>query len=249
MSGTRIETATLAVGPPGSAGGGASTATAASVPLTVAEPDGVARGGLVVLHEARGVEGVESVLAALAAEGWLSVAPHLYHRSGEPGGDDVAGQLASLTGADVLADCDAAFAWLAAHDVPADRIGVLGFDLGGAVAFVVAASREVGAAVSVSPTGVAHALSDGLPSLVDSAASLACPWLGLFGESDPDVPAAEVEALREAAAGALVATNVVTYPGVGHRFDVAPADDGVGAEGVTVDAGQRVLDWFDSHLR
>ena len=37
------------------------------------------------------------------------------------------------------------------------------------------------------------------------------------------------------------ATDLVTYPGRGHRFD----DDPATAE----DAWQRMLNWFDSHLR
>ncbi|GAB2919570.1 dienelactone hydrolase family protein [Rhodococcus aerolatus] len=242
MSGTRIETVALPPGPPGDDDPG-------PLPLTVAEPETEARGGLVVLHEARGVtDDVDGVLTALAAEGWLAVAPHLYHRHGLTGVDpDPDEQAASLTGAGVLADCDAAFGWLAGRGTTADRIGVLGFDLGGAVAFVVAASRQVGAAVSVSPTGVGHGAGD-LPSLLEAAPSLSCPWLGLFGESDPAAPAEDVEALREAAAGGEVATNVVTYAGVGHRFDTESREDDAEGE-VAGDAMARVFDWFDSHLR
>ena len=51
--------------------------------LTVAEPVGSIRGGIVVLHEARGVtDAVRNLVHGLAGEGWLAVAPHLYHRRG-----------------------------------------------------------------------------------------------------------------------------------------------------------------------
>ena len=60
-----------------------------ALPLTVAEPDHVVRGGLVVLHEARGVtDRVRSLMRSLAEDGWLTAAPHLYHRDGVEGFDD-----------------------------------------------------------------------------------------------------------------------------------------------------------------
>lgn len=243
MSGTHVENAAMnrATSDAADAGDGG-----VSVPLTIVEPESAPRGGIVVLHEAHGVtEAVQRLAAALADEGWLAVAPHLYHReaaNGDTADGDTAGDgaLASLTGATVLEDCDAAFAWLADRGIGADRIGVVGFDLGGAVALVVASSREIGAAVSVSGGGIEERLSEGLPTLVEAAPSLTCPWLGLYGEQDEAISLPQVEALREAAVTSEVATNVVTYAGVGHRFDTEEANS---------EALQRVFDWFDSHLR
>lgn len=217
--------------------------------MTVAEPVGSPRGGIAVLHEAHGITPpVLALVEALAGEGWLTVAPHLYHRATQdPAVEDeelAAGQVAGLTGATVLADCDGAFGWLAQRGISADRIGVVGFDTGGSVALVVAASRSIGAAVSVAGGGIVARLSDGLPALVEAAPSLACPWLGLYGADDPEIPLEQVEALREAAMRSELATNVVTYPGVGHRFDV-DSQDGAAA----TDAQERVFGWFDSHLR
>ncbi len=233
MSGTHVENAPLSPSTSQAADAGV------SVPLTIVEPDSAPRGGIVVLQETRGVtEDVQRLAAALAGEGWLAVAPHLYHREGENHGGD--GALAALSGETVLEDCDAAFAWLADRGVGADRIGVMGFDLGGSVALVVASSRQVGAAVTVAGGGIQDRLSDGLPTLLEAVPSLACPWLGLYGEEDEAIPLTEVEALRDAAAASEVATNVVTYPGVGHRFD---------DEETNTEALQRVFDWFDSHLR
>lgn len=224
----------------------------ADVPLSVAEPEGTPRGGIVVLHEARGVTDlVLGLLATLAEDGWLAVAPHLYHRETdvpdlEPDGAEQ--QVAELTGDTVLADCDAAFAWLARRGVGPDRVGVFGFDTGGTVALVVAASRSLGAAVSISAAGIRAPLSAGLPALLEIAPALGCPWLGLYGEDDPAIPAEQVEALRRAAAASEVATDVVSYPGVGHRVgEPAPGSDE--DEASDTDALVRVLGWFDSHLR
>jgi carboxymethylenebutenolidase len=216
-----------------------------SVRLTVAEPDSSVRGGLVVLHEARGVtDVVRGLVSSLADEGWLAVAPHLYGAEAERdevSDDDVHHEVGRLSGESVLADTDAAAVWLADRGVATDRTGVIGFDLGGAVAMVVASSRTVGAAVSVAGGGILEPLSEGLPALVDVAGELACPWLGIYGDQDKAIPVEEVEKLRDAAATAEIATDVVRFAGTDNRFDTDP---GVGAE-----AWQRTLNWFDMHLR
>ncbi|HEY3259791.1 MAG TPA: dienelactone hydrolase family protein [Pseudonocardiaceae bacterium] len=208
--------------------------------LTVAEPETAVRGGIVVLHEARGVtDSVRALVSDLATEGWLAVAPHLYHRDGadEVAGERVADQLSRLTPSSVLEDSDAALAWLAARGVADDRIGVVGFDLGGAVAVKVATRRRVGAAVSVSAPGIIIPVAGQLRPLVEAAPELCCPWLGIYG-GDAAAPVEEVEKLRDAAATAAVATDVVHYP--------AALDDDPDA---AAEAWQRTLNWFDSHLR
>ncbi|MFI9381062.1 dienelactone hydrolase family protein [Kutzneria sp. NPDC052558] len=206
--------------------------------VTAAEPDGAARGGLVLLHEARGVTDTVRLLAgSLASEGWLVVAPHLYPEADQLGDD----QLPRLGVESVLADIDVACVWLAERGITPDRTGVIGFDLGGAAALIVATRRAIGAAVSVSGRGILTPLSDGLPSLVEVAHELSCPWLGLYGEQDEHITAEEVDKLRDAAASADVATDVVRVAQANHRFDTDPK--------ASAEAWQRTLNWFDSHLR
>jgi carboxymethylenebutenolidase len=216
--------------------------------LTIAEPVSSVRGGIVVLHEARGVtDAVRGLVQGLAGDGWLAVAPHLYHRDGADELDDavdaqqVQEQVDRLEGEQVMADTDTAFGWLADHDISADRMGVIGFDLGGSVALLVAAKRTLGAAVTVAGQSVAAAPSSGLPSLIEAAPGLTCPWLGIYGESADGAQDPEIGRLRNAAASSEVATDVVVYPRTGYRFDDDPE--------VAADAWQRTLNWFDSHLR
>ncbi len=207
--------------------------------MTFAEPQGVIRGGLVVLHEQRGITAtMRDLISGLADEGWLTVAPHIYHGDSTEIDDDTArDRISALSGESVLADTDIAFGWLAQHGVSADRIGVVGFELGGAVSLVVAASRNIGAAVSVAGGGILQPASPDLPALVDVASELRCPWLGLFGDKVAD----EVALLREAAKRSETANDVLLYPAADHRFDIYPDN--------AVEAWQRVLNWFDAHLR
>ena len=229
--------------------------------VTVGEPEGAAvRGGIVVLHSSHGVtERTERIVEGLAEEGWLTVAPHLFHREGATRFDDEASVSEGATrvsGASVLADSDVAFGWLADHGVPSDRMGVLGFDLGATAALVVASQRALGAAVTVAAAGVQAPLADGLPALLDVIGELTCPWLGLYGESGDPVDPSDVDRLREAAHASGGVVDVVVFPASEHRFDadeVAPlAQDPLedqNGEGTRSEARNRVLNWFDAHLR
>jgi carboxymethylenebutenolidase len=207
--------------------------------LTIAEPERVVRGGLVVLHEVHGVtDTVRLLVSAFAAEGWLTVAPHLYHGTADVPQED---QVKQLSGDSVLADTDIAFAFLAQHGITADLMGVVGFDIGGTIAMVVAARRVIGTAVSVAATGIVQPVSPALPVLVEIAGDLKCPWLGMYGDQDDAIDPSEVEKLRDAVIGSGMATNVIRFPDAGHRFDSDPA--------AAHEAWQRTLDWFDAHLR
>lgn len=213
MTTTRIETLSLSDG--------------RELRVTIAEPDSAVRGGLVVLHEARGMTaGVRSLVSSLAAEGWLAIAPHLYDED-RVHGDDIRDRVSKLSGDRLLADTDVAFVWLGQQGVSADRMGVVGFDIGGTVAMVVAASRTIGAAVTVQGPGILEPLSDGLPALVDVAADLSCPWLGIFRDDDSE----EVNKLRDAVISSETASDLI-------RFDVSSDE-----------AWSRALNWFDAHMR
>jgi carboxymethylenebutenolidase len=204
--------------------------------LTVAEPDASVRGGIVVLHDARGItDAVRDLVQGFAGDGWIAVAPHLYHRDAadEVAADQAQEQADRLDRDQIIADTDTAFGWLAERDVKSDRMGVVGFDLGGAVALAVAATRTLGAAVTVGD----EVSSANLVELVSAENGLTCPWLGIFGTDDPGI-----DRLRVAASSSEVATDVVVYPGDGgHRFDDDPD--------TAAEARQRTLNWFDSHLR
>ncbi|MGN2634798.1 dienelactone hydrolase family protein [Nocardia takedensis] len=210
------------------------------VPVTVVEPEGNARGGIVLLHESREFTGsLSELMKALAAEGWTVIAPNLFHRAETGPGREVFGD-------DLFDDFDAAFDWLVDHGVFPDCIGVLGFDHAGTAAFLVATNRPVGAAVSVAAAGIVEPLTETAEALVQVAPDLQAPWLGLFGADDPATPPDDIDKLRDAAARASVASLVVSYPGPRHRAD---APDSGEEDLVGIDSQTRIFDWFDSNLR
>lgn len=217
----------------------AEPATEEHVPITVVEPEGYARGGIVLLHESREFTGsLLELMHALAGEGWLVVAPNLFHRAtASPSG---------VFGDELFEDFDACFDWLTRRGVFPDCIGALGFDTAGTAAFLVATNRPIGAAVSVAAPGITAPLAEQAEALVAVAPRLQAPWLGLYG-ADPTTPAEEVDQLRDATARAAVASLVVTYPRQLHRAD-QPGDDEED-EDESIGAQSRIFDWFDSHLR
>jgi carboxymethylenebutenolidase len=226
-------------------------ADAGETPLSVHRPDGTPRGGVVVVQEAFGVnDHIEDIGRRLAAEGWLAVVPHLFHRTGDPafGYEDfsvVMPHMKALTAEGILTDVDAALACLEGEGVPAARTGIVGFCMGGTVALVVAARRPIGAAVTFYGGGVTSGRF-GFPPLVEVAPDISIPWLGLFGDADQGIPVEDVEQLRAAAATAGAETEIVRYPGAPHGFN-CDIRDSYRPE-PAADAWARTLAWFDRHL-
>jgi carboxymethylenebutenolidase len=220
-----------------------------TAPLHVSEPAGAPRGGIVVVQEAFGLtDHILDVCDRVAAAGYLAVAPALFHRTGAPvlaygDLDAVMPHMQALRAEDVLADVDDALERLG--PLPT---GIVGFCMGGTVAFHVAAQRSVGAAVSFYGGGVG-AGRFGFPSMVDAASELRSPWLGLFGDLDKGIPVDEVERLRTAIADAQLAvdTEIVRYPEAQHGFhcDDRPA---VFDAAAAADAWSRTLTFFERHL-
>ncbi|GAC1317578.1 MAG: dienelactone hydrolase family protein [Acidimicrobiales bacterium] len=222
-----------------------------TTPLSIHSPTTDPKGGIVVVQEAFGVnDHIEDVCRRFAGEGWLAVAPHLFHRSGDPklgygNLSEVMPHMQALTAEGVLADIDAATDHIAAAGFPLDRQGVVGFCMGGTVALAVSVERAVGAGVTFYGGGVTQGRF-GFPSLVDLAPQLRAPWLGLFGDQDQGIPVADVEALRAAAATSGQPTEVVRYPEAGHGFHCDRRDSYHAPS--AVDAWTRTLNWFAEHL-
>ncbi len=194
-------------------------------PLSVHEPSGTPKAGVLVIQEAFGVnDHIEDVCRRFADEGYLAVAPHLFHRTGDPKLSydeavraEVMEHMGALTADNILTDVDEALAYLSEAGIADSNTGVVGFCMGGTVTLAVAAMRDVGAGVTFYGGGVT-AGRFGFPALVELAPQLRAPWLGLFGDLDQGIPVDDVEQLRAAAATAAVPTEIVRYPDAGHGF-------------------------------
>lgn len=179
----------------------------------------------------------------LAGYGYVVAAPEIYHRveaAGTAFPFDDAGKTRGQRNAqrtqvaDFDADARAALDWLASdHRVDAQRLGAMGFCIGGHLAFRAALQPEVRATVCFYPTGV----HDGRLGNDDDAGSLArAPeirgeLLLVFGSEDPHVPDAARLLLADALgrAGTKVTTKLLVAEHAfmrdeGPRYDPEASD-------------------------
>lgn len=222
------------------------------MPAHAASPGDSPRGAILVVQEAFGVTAhIEGIADRLADAGWYAIAPALFHRQGSPAlayddYDSVMPLMGKLSAEGLAVDVASAFDHLEQTGFTRPQLGVVGFCMGGSVAFFAATSRAVGAAVTFYGGGVRQGRF-GLPSLVDQASSLQTPWLGLYGDLDKGIPSEEVEELRAAVATAPVPTEIVRYADADHGFNCNDRPSVFNAD-AAAHAWQRTLAWFDSHI-
>ena len=158
--------------------------------------------GIIVLQEVFGVNShLRSVTERLANEGYVAIAPELFHRTA-PGfqGDyrdfeSARKHMRAMTVPGIEADLKAALEWLRATPfVQRDQVYSVGFCMGGRVSFLANAALPLRAAASFYGGGIA-------PDLLDRVPTLHGPMLLIWGGMDkhigPEQRAAVVEALRQ----------------------------------------------------
>jgi carboxymethylenebutenolidase len=175
-----------------------------------ADPAGAPKGAVVVIQEIFGVNHhIRSVCDRLAAEGYVAIAPAIFDRiepnftSGySPDEVAVARKLvANPDWAAMLRDTQAAID--AVKNV--GPIGIIGFCLGGSVAYA-AATKLSGLSAAIGYYGGAIArFADDKPKV---------PTQLHFGENDAGIPLSDVETIK-AKRGEV---EVFTYPGAQHGF-------------------------------
>jgi carboxymethylenebutenolidase len=209
------------------------------------------RGGVIVVQEAFGLTPhIGRVCDRLADDGWLAIAPALFHRTGSPVLDygdlnRIGPHFAALNPDGLRTDLDAALAVLGDAGIPDSSRGVVGFCMGGSVALWAATTFDLGASVTYYGGGLSKPRF-GFPPLLEIAGELRCPWQGHFGDLDQGIPVHEVEALRDAVGTAAVEAEVHRYPDAGHGFN---CDDRDAFHPPSAElAWSRTLAWFGRHL-
>ena len=186
--------------------------------LFVWEPEGRPRGSVLLVQEIFGVGPyIRAVAERLAAAGWLVGAPDVFWRFAPNWASDhtEAGLGASIEKVGQLdfpqavADCTAALGTLGALAANGTAPAVVGFCLGGTLAFAVAAAGEPSACVSYYGSGV--------PDMLGMLEQVTCPTLFHFGNADLYIPNEGVEAVAAAIAG--TERFQLNVEDAGHAFD------------------------------
>ena len=185
----------------------------------VAVPDAGSGPGVVVIHEIFGVNDyITSTCRRLADLGYVALAPDLFWRIApglalahdEEGLAKAMENVSRFDAEAAVGDVAAALDHLRSRPEVRGGVGVLGFCLGGTLAYLAAAAASPDAAVSYYGSGV--------PAALDQADDIRCPMLVHFGGDDPYIPREQIEAAREALADRPGVTFVV-HEGAGHAFD------------------------------
>jgi carboxymethylenebutenolidase len=229
------------------------TAGVHGTPLTVSRPLGDAHpAGIVVIQDAFGISpAMVAATRRLAQQGYLAVAPHLYHRTTDESFTDFESakpHMSKLNGGDLAADVADAREFLDAAGIPPTGVGIVGFCMGGTVSLWQAAGGDFAAAVTFYGGGVAEGRWKGVPAGLESGAQLRCPWLGLYGDKDRSITVEQVEQLRVVAAASGMPTSIVRYANAGHAFATDPGSATFVAD-AAADSWAHALGWFDAHLR
>ncbi|HEX2829026.1 MAG TPA: dienelactone hydrolase family protein [Burkholderiales bacterium] len=158
----------------------------------VAEPQGKARGALVVVMEIFGVNShIKKVTDEYAAEGYLAIAPAFFDRVqrgldvgySPPEIEQARALMQKMSFNDALKDAEAARKQVES----AGKVGILGYCWGGAMSFKAACNLD-GLACAVAYYGGA------IPSMINEKPR--CPVLFHWGETDHSIP---LEKAREVA--------------------------------------------------
>jgi carboxymethylenebutenolidase len=186
--------------------------------LTIWVPAAESGPGLLLIQEIYGVSDyIRAVAEDLVGLGYVVAAPDLFWRlsPGYQAAHDEAGLAESLELAgrfDVqqgVADAEAALRHLRSLPEVDGRAGVIGFCLGGSIAYFLAARAELDAAISFYGSAV--------PGNLDVMERISGPLQFHFGGSDPYIPREQVGAVEQAAA-AHPNVEIHVESGAGHAF-------------------------------
>jgi len=152
----------------------------------VARPERRSTRGLLLFQEAFGVNAhIRDVAARFAAQGFLVIAPELFHRTA-PGFEcaysefsKAVPQLEAVTEKGLDADVRAAYAWIEREGAGGNSAAV-GYCLGGRVSFVANSAVPLKAAVSF--------YGGRIPAVLHRASKLSAPMLFFWGGLDHHIP-------------------------------------------------------------
>jgi carboxymethylenebutenolidase len=177
-----------------------------------ADPQGKAKGGMVVIQEIFGVnQHIRAVCDRIAGEGYRAVAPALFDRTQKDfqcgyTPDEIANARKFVANPDwgaMLRDTDAAIKELKKEGGP---VGIIGFCMGGTIAFLSACKLD-GLSASVCYYG------GGIAKNADEKPK--CPTQMHFGEQDQGIPMSDVELIKQKRGADC---EIYVYPVAGHGF-------------------------------
>lgn len=175
-------------------------------------PEGGSGPGIIVLQEWWGlVPHIKDVADRFAREGFVALAPDLYHGKSTTSPDEAGKMMMALDIARAEQDLRGAVKYLLGHEsVEGPKVGTVGFCMGGVLSLYAASkNEEVGACV------VFYGIH---PKVEPDLENLSAPVLGLYAERDQSVPPAAVRELESKLKALGKSAEMHIYPGTDHAF-------------------------------
>lgn len=201
--------------------------------------EGDSRPAVVVIQEWWGLnEHIKDIARRLADEGFVALAPDLYHGAVTSEPDEARKLVMELDMAEAVREIQRAIDFLQGQEyVTGPEVGIVGFCMGGGLVLQTAlAEDDLGAGV----------VFYGRPLSPEQAPQVKAPILGLFGAEDQGIPADAAQAMHTAFDEAGIENEINVYEGAQHAFfnDTRASYHPEAA----ADAWPRTLAWFRDHL-
>ena len=218
------------------ASNGGTTSGYLSIPEKGAGP------GVVVIQEYWGLVGhIKDVCDRFAAEGYVALAPDLYHGERAKSPDEAGKLMMALRIDEAEKDMRGAIQYLLDHEATTgESVGVVGFCMGGALSLY-AASRNAQVGACVVFYGI-H------PNVKPDLENLQAPVLGIYAGRDQFVPPEAVRELEARLKGLGKTAEFHIYPETDHAFFNDQRPEVYNARAAE-DAWRQVLQFFAKNLR
>jgi len=197
--------------------------------------------GVIVLQEWWGlVPHIKDLADRFAEAGYVAIAPDLYDGTQTTSPDEAGRLLMALNIDQTAQKLQRTVDYLLDNDaVTAEKIGVVGFCMGGQLALLAGTvSPNIGAVVDF--YGI-H------PNVKPDFLRLQAPVLGLFGEQDESVPPEAVKQLEANIRTANGSIETHIYPNAGHAFFNDTRPEAYNSTAAS-DAWEKTLAFFGEHL-
>ena len=208
--------------------------------------------GIVVIQEAFGVNAhIKNVTERIAAEGYVAIAPEIFHREAEriiPYSDmpKAIATLQRVVDSKAMEDVGAAIAHLKSQsNVKSGALGVIGFCMGGRLTYLTAAhhNNDIKCAVPYYGGGIPM----GNPSPLSRTGEIKCPMYLFFGAKDQLIPMDHVNQIKAELTAKNVKFEMEVYPNAGHGFFCN--DRGSYHEASAKDAWEKTKAFLGQHLK
>jgi carboxymethylenebutenolidase len=198
--------------------------------------------GVVVIQEWWGlVDHIKDVCDRFAAEGFVALAPDLYHGESAREPDEAGKHMMALNIEQAAKDMSGAVDYVRDRST-GHGVGVVGFCMGGALALLLATQRPDAVKAVVPFYGVLV-----WPAVQPDYTNMAAAVQGHYAENDDFANADAVAALEKQLRDLGKEVEIFTYPGTEHAFfnDTRPEVHDAAASQT---AWERTLAFFRSHL-